>query len=189
LTYVLALSTLETVPLRKSTYALHAGEATLFDDAAMSGRMGFRFQVSPGAPATSRALAVYDPEFAAGQLRLAGRFDEAVSLENSYGLWERGSFRTSTHTNAVSQFSDEAGTLRCLCGEEIPATITVTRKGQAVQRIGYDLDHFNPTWVERVRRMQQLPIPVRRKLVLDVYNQDVRPLCPQCNQSHTFEGR
>lgn len=36
--------------------------------------------------------------------------------------------------------------------------------------------------------MKAQTIPPTRKEVLNIYNEDVRIQCPDCNQSHKFEG-
>lgn len=55
-------------------------------------------------------------------------------------------------------------------------------------RIGYDLDHYPTTWSERVQAMKAQPTAPTRKQVLDIFNEDVRVQCPECNQGHMFEG-
>lgn len=36
--------------------------------------------------------------------------------------------------------------------------------------------------------MEAQTVPPTRKEVLNIYNEDVRVQCPDCNQSHKFEG-
>ncbi len=76
--------------------------------------------------------------------------------------------------------------IKCMSGfgKKIPETIT--QNGRT--RVGYDGDHYPTTWSERVQEMKKWPTASTRKQVLDIYNQDVRAQCPNCNQGHMFEG-
>ena len=50
------------------------------------------------------------------------------------------------------------------------------------------MDHYPTTLNERVKKMEAQTVPPTRKEVLNIYNEDVRVQCPDCNQSHKFEG-
>lgn len=74
------------------------------------------------------------------------------------------------------------------CGKIIPNKIKIQTKNGIKVRRGYDLDHYPSTWSERVQKMKTQDEPPTRKMVLDIYNKDVRIQCPECNQGHMFEG-
>lgn len=89
---------------------------------------------------------------------------------------------------------NEAGEMTCpTCRKVIPEKIKIeTRKGP-VERRGFDMDHFNKTWAQRVREMREQAAATggkpTRKEVLDEYNRLLRAQCPECNQGHRFEGQ
>ena len=105
-------------------------------------------------------------------------------------LFKRGSFRKATKENAVANAPRDAdGNMICpTCGEVIPEKITQNTKNGARTRVGYDLDHYPETWNERVKKMKTSGHAYTRKEVLDRYNEDIRVLCPPCNEGHKFEG-
>jgi RHS repeat-associated protein len=142
-----------------------------------------------GAASGGGAIVVYDAETAAGNLRLAGSIDDAIAIENSFGLWERPSgFRASARSSAIAPFTDNGVVICAGCGGATEPTITVLTRSGPMTRIGYDLDHAGIIWADRVRILQTLRAPVSRSFVLDVYNQNLRPLHPlPCNQGHLYE--
>lgn len=60
------------------------------------------------------------------------------------------------------------------CGKIIPNKIKIQTKNGIKVRRGYDLDHYPSTWSERVQKMKTQDEPPTRKMVLDIYNKDVR---------------
>ncbi len=74
------------------------------------------------------------------------------------------------------------------CGKKIQSKIIQQTKNGPRIRKGYDLDHYPTTWNERVKKMEAQTVPPKRKEVLNIYNEDVRIQCLDCNQSHKFEG-
>ena len=103
----------------------------------------------------------------------------------SKGLYERGSFRKDPTEDAIAAATDSSGNRICpTCGSIIPDFITVGKR----TRRGFDLDHYPETWAKRVEKMKSCPKPPTRKEVLDEYNRDLRVQCPECNQSHQWEG-
>ncbi|HEX9062034.1 MAG TPA: GH-E family nuclease [Clostridia bacterium] len=114
----------------------------------------------------------------------------ADGAKNNDSLYSRGGFRKSARQNAVdSAPRNTSGEMICpTCGEEIPATIVQDTVKGLRTRVGYDLDHYPDTWAERVQALMGGETPPTRKEVLDEYNRDLRVQCPECNQSHQFEG-
>ena len=109
-----------------------------------------------------------------------------VWVHNANDLYARGKFRKSTHEKMKAEAPRDAdGNMICpTCGKKIPNVIT--KNGRT--RIGYDGDHYPTTWSERVKAMKAQPTAPTRKQVLDIFNEDVRVQCPECNQGHMFEG-
>ena len=109
-----------------------------------------------------------------------------ILVHNAGDLYARGKYRKSTHEKMKAEAPRDAdGNMICpTCGKKIPETIT--QNGRT--RVGYDGDHYPTTWSERVQEMKKWPTAPTRKQVLDIYNQDVRAQCPNCNQGHMFEG-
>ena len=112
--------------------------------------------------------------------------ENCILVHNAGDLYARGKYRKSTHEKMKAEAPRDAdGNMICpTCGKKIPETIT--QNGRT--RVGYDGDHYPTTWSERVQEMKKWPTAPTRKQVLDIYNQDVRAQCPNCNQGHMFEG-
>lgn len=112
--------------------------------------------------------------------------EKHILVHNAGDLYARGKFRKPTHEKMKAEAPRDAdGDMICpTCGKKMPETIT--RNGRS--RVGYDGDHYPTTWNERVQEMKKWPTAPTRKQVLDIYNQDVRAQCPDCNQGHRFEG-
>ena len=112
--------------------------------------------------------------------------EKYILVHNAGDLYARGKFRKSTHEKMKADAPRDAdGDMICpTCGKKIPETIT--QNGRT--RIGYDGDHYPTTWNERAQAMKAQPTTLTRKQILDIYNQDVRVQCPECNQGHKFEG-
>src|SRR5262249_51525676 len=110
-------------------------------------------------------------------------------------LYARGSFRKSTLETAKQEAPrNEAGEMTCpTCERVMPERITIETKKGPVERRGFDLDHFQKTWAQRVKEMREQAAATgrepSRKEVLDEYNKLVRAQCPECNQGHQFEGQ
>ena len=113
-----------------------------------------------------------------------------VWVHNAGELYKRGGFRKSTHEKALLEAPrNQNGEMICpTCGKKIQNQITQQTKNGLRNRRGYDLDHYPTTWNERVKKMEAQTVPPTRKEVLNIYNEDVRVQCPDCNQSHKFEG-
>lgn len=105
-------------------------------------------------------------------------------------LYNRGHFRKSTLEKMVREAPrDSYGNIICpTCSKVIQDKIVVNTKNGPKERRGYDGDHYPVTWEKRIKSMKTLNPPPTRKEVLDAYNSDVRLQCPECNQSHIFEG-
>ena len=112
--------------------------------------------------------------------------ENCILVHNAGDLYARGKYRKSTHEKMKAEAPRDAdGNMICpTCGKKIPETITQNGR----KRVGYDGDHYPTTWSERVQEMKKWPTAPTRKQVLDIYNQDVRAQCPNCNQGHMFEG-
>ena len=112
--------------------------------------------------------------------------ENCILVHNAGDLYARGKYRKSMHEKMKAEAPRDAdGNMICpTCGKKIPETIT--QNGRT--RVGYDGDHYPTTWSERVQEMKKWPTAPTRKQVLDIYNQDVRAQCPNCNQGHMFEG-
>jgi RHS repeat-associated protein len=110
-------------------------------------------------------------------------------------LYARSSFRKSTLEHAKGEAArNQAGEMTCpTCEKVMPEKITVETKKGPVDRRGFDMDHFNKTWAQRVKEMRDNAAATgrepSRKEVLDEYNRLLRAQCPKCNQSHQFEGQ
>ena len=116
--------------------------------------------------------------------------EKKILVHNAGNLYARGNFRKTTLKNAINEApKNENGEMICpTCGKIIPNKIKIQTKNGIKVRRGYDLDHYPSTWSERVQKMKTQDEPPTRKMVLDIYNKDVRIQCPECNQGHMFEG-
>ena len=116
--------------------------------------------------------------------------EKKILVHNAGNLYARGNFRKTTLKNAINEApKNENGEMICpTCGKIIPNKIKIQTKNRIKVRRGYDLDHYPSTWSERVQKMKTQDEPPTRKMVLDIYNKDVRIQCPECNQGHMFEG-
>jgi len=116
--------------------------------------------------------------------------EKKILVHNAGNLYARGNFRKTTLKNAINEApKNENGEMICpTCGKIIPNKIKIQTKNGIKVRRGYDLDHYPSTWSERVQKMKTQDEPPTRKMVLDIYNKDVRIQCPECDQGHMFEG-
>jgi hypothetical protein len=117
-----------------------------------------------------------------------GQIYEAIESEEA-ALYARGSFRKETYVLAEANAPrNVAGEMICeTCGQVLPDEIILETKDGYVFRIGYDLDHLT-VWAKTIKELKARLIPPTRQEVLDLYNENVRVLCPPCNVSHLWEG-
>jgi RHS repeat-associated protein len=124
----------------------------------------------------------------------AGDIDSGVMLSEKSSddeeIYARGSWRKSTLVNAekASRLANDGKLLCSTCGKDVSEKITIETKNGPQKRRGYDLDHYPITWAERITDMKNWSVKAIRKDVIDEYNKKVRVQCPECNQSHQFEG-
>lgn len=99
-------------------------------------------------------------------------------------------FRKSARRKALENAPRNAqGEMVCsTCGEVIPEKIARQTKIGPQERVGYDLDHYPDTLVERIDEMKSREVKPTRDEVLDEYNRDLRVQCPPCNVGHKYEG-
>jgi hypothetical protein len=124
----------------------------------------------------------------------AANVAQKLTAAEEEALYARGTFRKPVVEQMKSEAPrNEAGEMTCpTCFEVMPEKITKPTKKGAVERRGFDIDHFNKTWAERVSEMKQRAQETgkapTRKEVLGEYNRLLRAQCPDCNQGHMFEG-